>query len=421
MKFVITCVGLILSLQLLAQEKTLQQYYTAATEAYQNKDYQSYLENIRAADEMRPNHPAIVPKLAAAWALNGRKTRSIQKLTQMILMDATFDFTGNSDFENLKGHKGYQKLLKLQKALGTKEVRDEVFMTIDAGQLHPESFVLLENGEMLLGSVHEKKIVKVDKSGKWTDWLETPYSVLGMKADFAKGNLWVGTAAMPQMKGYKASEEGKSVVLQVNLKTGNIIQGIEYDEESTIGDLVFDNQNRLWLSNSMIPFLSRDVTDSTIYQGAFNRKQFDLTDTYFSLQGLSLTDDEKYLYVSDYVSGIFRVNIETDKIDEVFAPETSILKGIDGLYFYKNSLIAIQNGVKPFRVVQYFLNKAGTNIVRERVINRGGESLGEPTLGQVKDGYFYYLANSPWQAYDKEMNLDMSKVKPIEIRRFKLD
>jgi len=98
-----------------------------------------------------------------------------------------------------------------------------------------------------------------------------------------------------------------------------------------------------------------------------------------------------------------------------------LMKGIDGLYYYKNSLIAIHNGTKPYRIMQYFLNETGLNIESERVINRGGASLSEPTLGQVKDGYFYYLANSPWQAYDEEMNLDLSKVKPIEIRRFKLD
>lgn len=422
MRLLLTFFILAFSTFLIAQEeKNVQEYYTEANEAYKQKDYELYLENLRAADKLRPNHPVIVPRLAAAWALNGRKTRSIQKLNQMMLMDATYDFENNPDFDNVRNHKAYKKLLKLQKALGTVEIHDEVYKTIDAGHLHPESFVILENGEMLLGSIREKKIVKIDQEGKLRDWLETPFSVLGMKADFNKKNLWVSTAALPEMKDYQVSDNGKSVVLQVNLETAEIIQGIEYDEESIIGDIAFDAKDRLWLSNSMMPFLSRDNTDTTTYLGAFSRKQFDLTDTYFNLQGLTLTDDEEYLYVSDYISGIFRVNVEEDKIEKVFAPETSLLKGIDGLYYYKNTLIAIHNGTKPYKVVQYFLNESGLNIDLERVINRGGESLGEPTLGQVKDGYFYYLANSPWQAYDREKNLDLSKTKPIEIRRIKLD
>ncbi|OEK00589.1 hypothetical protein BFP97_03300 [Roseivirga sp. 4D4] len=414
--------ALVLSFSLFAQEeKSLQDYYTAATSAYEAKNYELFLENIRKADEMRPNHPAIVPKLAAAWALTGRKIRSIQKLNQMLLMDATFNFVDNPDFDNVRTHKNYKRLIALQTRLAEEEVNDELYMTIDAGHLHPESFVILKNGEMLLGSVREKKIVKVGLDGKVTDWVETPYAVLGMKADFARGNLWVSTAAMPEMKGFEQADNGKSVVLQIDLNTGKIIQGISYDEESIIGDLEVDQENRLWLSNSMTPFLSRDNTDTSDYLGAFNRKQFDLSDGYFNLQGLTLTDDENYLYVSDYIKGLFRIDINDTDIDDVFAPESSLLKGIDGLYYYDNSLIAIHNGTKPYRVVQYFLNASGLNIESERIINRGGESLGEPTLGQVKDGYFYYLANSPWQAYDQEKNLDLSKVKPIEIRRFKLD
>ena len=159
--------------------------------------------------------------------------------------------------------------------------------------------------------------------------------------------------------------------------------------------------------------------------GAFSGKQFDLADAYFSLQGVTLSDDEKYLYVSDYIRGVFRVNLDTngneDNIRRVAAPSTSLLKGVDGLYYYENSLIAIHNGSKPFKVMRYFLNDAQRTIVREEVINRGGASLGEPTLGQIKDGYFYYLANSPWGAYDLEHNLDLSKTSPIEIRRYKLD
>lgn len=414
--FLLFCVNLVAQ-----EELTLQDYFNAATQAYEAKNYNLFLENIRRADELRPNHPAIVPKVAAAWALTGRKIRSIQKLNQMLLMDATFNFVDNEDFDKVRNHKSYKKLLALQSKLNEEEVNDEVFRTIDVGHLHPESFVLLENGEMLLGSVREKKIVKVAVDGGISDWVETPYAVLGMKADFKREFLWVSTAAMPEMEGFDQADSGKSIVLQINLKSGAIIQGISYDEESIIGDLEIDAENRLWLSNSMTPFLSRDETDTANYLGAFSRKQFDLSDGYFNLQGLTLTDDERYLYVSDYIKGLFRIDIGQSDIDDVFAPETSLLKGIDGLYYHENSLIAIHNGTKPYRVVQYFLNDSGLNITSERVINRGGASLGEPTLGQVKDGYFYYLANSPWQAYDKEKNLDLSKVKAIEIRRFKLD
>ncbi|PIQ48877.1 MAG: hypothetical protein COW03_08185, partial [Cytophagales bacterium CG12_big_fil_rev_8_21_14_0_65_40_12] len=146
-----------------------------------------------------------------------------------------------------------------------------------------------------------------------------------------------------------------------------------------------------------------------------------LSSNFFNIQGLTLNQDQSSLYFADYIRGVAKINIATDDITNIEAPEGVLLKGIDGLYFYNNTLIAIHNGVKPFRVMQYFLDDTGDRILFGRIINQGGPSLGEPTLGQVKDGYFYYLANSPWGAYNENRELDLALVKPIEIRRIKLD
>ena len=64
------------SFRLNAQE-TAQDYYTLANKALEQKDYEQYSLHIRKADELRPNHPAIVPKVAEAWGLTGRRTRAI--------------------------------------------------------------------------------------------------------------------------------------------------------------------------------------------------------------------------------------------------------------------------------------------------------------------------------------------------------
>lgn len=410
---------LVLSLSAQNEEKSLRQLLTESTSAYEKKDFKTYLEILRAFNERRPNYPLVVYKLAGAYALNKRKTRSIQTLQQSLLMDASKDFENDEDFKAIREYKGYDRLIALKERLGKKEVHDEVYRTIDVGLIHPESMVLLDDGKIFLGSVREKKIVLVSPEGEVTDWLETDFSVLGMEVH--RGTLWVSTAAMPEMLGFEESMKGKSIILQINLDNGKIMQGIEFDEEATIGDLELDAESRIWLSNSLTPYLSRDITISAGYAGAFLRKQYDLSASYFNLQGLTLNEDESALYFADYISGIHKLNVKTDDITPVLAPTTSLLKGIDGIYYYNTSLIAIHNGIKPYRIMQYFLDETGDNILMERVINRGGESLGEPTNGQVKGGYFYYIANSPWIAYDENGQIDPTKVKPLEIRRIKLD
>ena len=419
-KFFFCLLLLTLSVSVMAQE-TLQSLYQAALTAYEEKNYEIYRVKLQKADELRPNHPTIVPRLAAAWALTGRKIRSIQTLKQMLLMDASFDFINNSEFDNIRDHKSYAELVEFQREVASVEVNDEVFRTIDAGMLHPESFVLLDNGEMLLGSIRENRIVKVDAEGNVEDWLEMPYSVLGMKYVKATDRLWVATAAFENSKNYSPEAKGHSMIVEVDVALAQVVHGVEFDDGAIIGDVEIDEELRIWHSDSNKPLLVRNVTDTADYYGPFARKYVDLQDTHFNLQGLTLDETYENLYFSDYISGIHRMNLKTDRVQKVFGPDDVLLKGIDGLYAYNNSLIAIHNGTKPYRVVQYFLDDSGLFIDQARIINRGGESLGEPTLGQVKDGYFYYLANSPWQAYDEEMNLISEQVKPIEIRRFKLD
>ncbi|KOF02052.1 hypothetical protein OB69_13520 [Roseivirga seohaensis subsp. aquiponti] len=402
-------------------QKTLNEYFQEGRAAYEAKDYKLYLEAMETIDEIRPNNPMVVYNLAGAYALNGRKIRSIQKLNQLLLMDATYDFQQNEDFDNIRRNKGYEELIALQAKLNRVEEHDEVFRIIDAGEIHPESFVVMDNGDILLGSIREKKIIRVDPDGNKIDLVKTEYAVLGMHIDSANGLLWAATAALPEMLDYNPADKGKSLIMQIDPTSGEVIQGLEYDEGTTIGDLAIDKESRIWLSNSLEPTLGRDNTDTTDFTGAFIRKQFDLSNGFFNLQGLALNEDEKYLYLADYITGIHRIDTETDDVVKVFVPEEILLKGIDGLYYYENSLIAIHNGVKPYRVMQYFLDETGQYILFGRVINQGGPSLGEPTLGQVKDGYFYYLANSPWIAYNEDRELDLSKVKPIEIRRIKLN
>ncbi|WP_323756581.1 hypothetical protein [Roseivirga sp.] len=402
-------------------QKTFREYFNEGIAAYEAKDYKLYLEIMQTLDEIRPNNPTVVYNLAGAYALNGRKIRSIQRLNQLLLMDATYDFQQNEDFRKVRRNKGYDELVALQAKLNRVEEHDEVFRTIDVGEIHPESFVIMDNGNILLGSVRDKKIIRVDPEGSKIDLVKTEYSVLGMHIDPANGLLWAATAAMPQMIDYNPADKGKSLIMQIDPTSGVVIQGLEYDEGTTIGDLAIDKESRVWLSNSLEPSLARSNADTTDYTGSFIRKQLDLANGFFSPQGLALNDDEKYLYMADYITGIHRIDTETDDVVKVFAPEEILLKGIDGLYYYENSLIAIHNGVKPYRVMQYFLDETGQYILFGRVINQGGPSLGEPTLGQVKDGYFYYLANSPWIAYNEDRELDLSKVKPIEIRRIKLN
>ena len=76
------------------------------------------------------------------------------------------------------------------------------------------------------------------------------------------------------------------------------------------------------------------------------------------------------------------------------------LSGIDGLYFYNNNLIAIQNGVGPqSRVVRFELNKEMNSVVRATILESGNPLFNIPTTGVIVNDELYFIANSQLRSF----------------------
>ena len=73
--------------------------------------------------------------------------------------------------------------------------------------------------------------------------------------------------------------------------------------------------------------------------------------------------------------------------------------GVDGLYFYKDSLIATQNGINPNRVIRIYLNDGLNKIDQVKILESNNKQFDEITLGTIADGNFYYVGNSQLGKY----------------------
>jgi len=80
-------------------------------------------------------------------------------------------------------------------------------------------------------------------------------------------------------------------------------------------------------------------------------------------------------------------------------PEHVTLAGIDGLYFFRNSLVAVQNGLRPARVARFFLSdSAPRRVTGVRILESDNPLFALPTTGVFADGEFYYIADSQLNA-----------------------
>lgn len=225
------------------------------------------------------------------------------------------------------------------------------------------------------------------------------------------GDLWFASAAVAQLVEARG-DTGKSGLFQFDIETGDVTREVilpQDADDQVLGDLVIEG-DAIYTTDSLTGALYRyDIlTDefSTLVEPGLMR----------SPQGLVLDAAAEHLYVADYTSGLFRVSLRDGAAEPVPLPPLTSAYGIDGLYRHGDELIAIQNGIRPHRVVAFTLSADGGAVASSRILAANLEDFDEPTLGVVHGGDFYFVANSHWNRFDRDNGLPEGLSGPIILR-----
>ncbi|MBX2910877.1 MAG: hypothetical protein M9954_08255 [Cyclobacteriaceae bacterium] len=391
----------------------LQQYYDAATEAYGQKDYKKFYENIVEANKLHPYHQVILYRLGIAAAHLHKREEALRTLRKAIQINAVFDLS-LEDFDPIRDAPGFQSLIKAQQALQTTETRSDTAFTISDRTAHIESIAVdSRNGDSYLASIHKKKIIKRDKDGKVMDFTGPGAhgltAVFDVQVDPENNWLWACASPMPEMENYDSTEH--SALYKFDLKTGALVA--KYESRGAgpfvFGDLALNAQGQAFVS---------DGKTNTIFvadEKSGTLQPFYSSEVFWNIQGIAFSSNGRYLFIADYIKGLFRLEVATQELTELDNGTELSLKGIDGLLYYNNSLVAIQNGVVPNRVARYALGPGQARIVGVSIIDKGHPAFNEPTMGCIANGRLYYVANSPWNAYDKSHVLQPQKTADLVI------
>ncbi|MET3028885.1 hypothetical protein ABXT06_19565 [Flavobacterium sp. UW10123] len=394
-----------------AQTKVL---YDKSVEAYKSKDYVLFLKLAKQLDSIRPMHPAFSYNLAAAYSLNNKNVEAIAVLKNVILANNTIAFNDDPDFESIKKDKSYNELLQLI-ASQSKIIKNSVEkLQLLEKDLHPEGLFYLEKEKLWLSSsVRNKKIVSFDINGKCSDWfIDASYSVFALKADASQKYLYVACSAIPEMKGFAKEMEGKSEILKIEIASKKLIKQYAIEGNHVFGDILVAKNDDVYISDSAEPIIYKIENDNLVQWKNLKKEAF-------NLQGIAFNDDESKLFIADYLKGILVVELKTKVGYWLDFPKEISKKGIDGLVFYKNSLIAIENGVVPIRIMEYKLNEQQTKIIDFKVLDNNRQEFNEPALAVLVHNKMFFFANSPWKFYDKHFQLDENKFENPKL--FELD
>lgn len=378
--------------------------------AYQAQDYAAMVVAARNSLEARPGYPGAMFNLALAQALYSNAPASLATLNDLLDMGIDFGADEMDQFaalQELPGWRAYtNRLAAIYRPVGTADV----VLQLDIDRFVPEGIAVNGDGEIYLGSIHKGQLIRASKEVEVLSSRAGHWSVFGMRFH-EDGGLWFASAAVAQMAD-AGEDEGRTGVFCIDVDTGELTHSAilpETADAQLLGDLIIKD-NIVFATDSLSGAVYRYDTEAREFTVIVGRGELD------SPQGLAFDASGDFLYVADYIGGLFRVSLMDGSIIKVTVPHGFTDHGIDGLYRYNDELIAIQNGIRPHRVVAFRLSADGLAIEAVRTLASNHEAFDEPTLGAVRGDNFYFVANSHWNRFDAENRLPDGLTGPIVLK-----
>ncbi|MEW6732855.1 MAG: hypothetical protein AB1489_16135 [Acidobacteriota bacterium] len=365
--------------------------YTAASLAYRDKNYAKFLESMLIVTKEAQENVGLLEFLAKAYALNGKPEKAFEVLRAIAKFGAIANLE-HSDFSVLKDNPALPAIQAAFEKNRTVINKSTTGFTLSEKDLVPEGVAFDQStGNFYIGSIYRRKIVRISPAGRKEDFTVSQQdgmmNPLGIKVDTTRRILWVCISSDQRDK-----EEGSAAIFKYSLKTGKLIKKYEISNKPQahlFNDIDINNNGDVYFTDSLAGAVHKIAVNTD------TREEFIAAGTFIYPNGIALAG--RYLYVADE-RGIHRVEIASRKIQVLTHTDNISLAGMDGLYWYNNSLIGVQNGFNPERIVQIKLNKAGDQAVSLTTLEALNPLFIIPTTGALASDGFYYIANSQLRA-----------------------
>jgi sugar lactone lactonase YvrE len=364
-----------------------------------------------------PDRAAVLYLLAALHAQLGEIHEATTNLKECVSLKEGFDPAGGPEFAALKGAREYAQLLEQAHKDFPAVNQARLAYAITEKDLVPEGLAYNSARNVFyLSSMNLRKIVKIPGNSvikapvkgtvpeKSSDFVPGDryklLPILGIRVDPRDGTVWSDSCL----------DEGKSELLHFDPE--GILLGRYTTQEPgkhCFNDLVVLRSGEIFLTdtlaNKLLQFQPKSQTFSEV----------NVSRELLEPNGITLSGDNQLLYVADQL-GVVRVDLQMRESVEVAAGPHSTLAGIDGLYWHKGSLIAIQNGIGTPRVAAFLLAGDGVHVAKTTILEYRSNLCVLPTTGALREDDFYYIVNSGSNNLNSDDHvMDVTKLEPVRI------
>ena len=389
-----------------------------ATAAYKQKDYKTYYARVTRLGELFPNDSEMIFRRAGASALTGRTADAERLLRSLALRQAWFDVAGSPDFAALRTSEAYRSTVAALAALKKHPVGTQtVAFRLAQKDFIPEAIAWdAGSGTFLLSSVYHRKIVRVEKDGAARDLVPEGShglgSARGIGVDAPRRILYVCSSTLKQSRGARKEELERAALYAFHADSGKFLGRWPLGGGKTghtCDSVGVSAAGEVYVSDGVtgeISRLRRLSSGGAALEGVIPPGRL------VSAQSLAFLPGERELLVADYGRGVFRVSPAARTATLLPSPPGFDLDGIDGMVLHSDrggdSLIAVQNGLDPARVLRLRLSPGRDRIEKVETLARALPLYDDPTLATVVDGTLYYVANSQWGKFDDDGRLPAS-------------
>ena len=413
-----------------AEETRLPLLVNRALAAYQAKDYAAMEENLKRVAELRPYLAQFRFLLAKAYALQDKKREAYDTLVRLQEQGLSLPLEGDEDFANIKGFQLYDYLVERFAKNAEPYGQASRVLTIDETDLLIESIAWDPTREQFLaGSVINGTIYQVAESGELTAFIQPDETngllgVVDLEVDADAGVLWALSGASPQVKHARLPDAGKTYVHKFDLKTGKALARFHPPVPSSyLLDLALAPSGAVFVTDSAQPVVWQLPAEKASTNKNAPLDMFLAAGNLSGLRAITVDGAGKNLYFSDYEQGLFGVEIATKQPFRVHLGDRLNLSGIDAMDWYDDSLVLVQNGIVPRRVLRFQLFDDGRRGRHSQAMLSGQPEFRNPVATTMVGNQLHLIANSHRNAYDPRTGQlrEGAEVKPHQVLKLSLD
>ena len=401
-------------------DSTWRDHDRAAARAREAQDWPAYRHHLARLDTLLHGFPRVLLRLAGVEVRLGDPEAALRHLERYAAMGLTADLATDSSLAAVRALPGWSDLAAHLERNARPVRRGDTVVVLPSRDLLAEDIAWdPQSGRLFVSSMRERRIVAVDRDGRTSDFVASGrdglWAAVDLGVDARRRLLWVTTDVIAFQQGYDSAEAGRAAVLAFDLGTGRLARRIDapHDGAHFLADLTVAPSGEVYIADNATQAVwvarpGADTLEVLVPPGVLANPQ-----------GPALAPDGRRLFVADYVLGIAVVDLASRRVDWLPKPPDVAANGIDGLYVAGHTLIGVQNGTAPQRIVRFPVDESFTRILGWEVLEQNPQ-LDEATHCAPAGALLYCIANSGDERARGNTLRDDPSARPPAILRLRL-